>query len=115
MEASNLQNVIEEARTGRGVEIADAHNLQQVILAAAAQGLMAIRVEVSEKQGDLLRPRPDLLLYGLYYEAEIQAASPIERIRLTSQAVDEMLALATREDATFQFELWLDEAADETP
>lgn len=113
MNASDLQALIQQGRNG--VTITDAQSLQKVVQAAGVEGLMTIRVEVSEVHGDLLQPRTDLLLYGLYDEPEIQASSPAERIRLTAQAVDEMLEIAAREDAAFQFELWLDSAADDAP
>ncbi len=112
---NDLQALIRQAQTGRGAKSIDVQTLRQVISVAGAQGLMTIRVEVFEEQGELLAPRVDLTLYGLYSEPEIQAASPPERIRLSSQAVDEMLKLTAREAATFQFELWLDEAAYDTP
>lgn len=115
MQASDLQTLVQQAQTGSGARIIDAQTLRDVIAAGGAQGLMTIRVEVSEEEGGLLLPRVDLLLYGLYSEPEIQAANPPDRIRLASQAVDEMLELAAREGATFQFDLWLDKAADDTP
>jgi hypothetical protein len=107
LDVTQLKDAFERSQSGRGFRLADVEQLRDFASYARGQASVVCNVETFEVRDEFEVPRIDLSVYQ--GGAEEQALPAVERVALSEEALQEVLAAIEREGIRCLFQVWADE------
>jgi hypothetical protein len=107
LDTIQLEDAFANSQSGKGVRLAEVEHLRDFASYTRTRAAVVCNVETFEVRGDYEISRSDLSIYQ--GGAEEQALPQAERVVLSEEALQEVLAAIEQEGIRCVFQVWADE------